>query len=269
MKDVLAAKLAGLGSREEKYNAAREFLQELILQIMDRQGYFANLAFVGGTALRVLYDLPRFSEDLDFCLVKKDGFRFDRLLAALKRELGLNGFDVEASADKKEKNVLGEFIRFKGLLFDLGLTSHKAEKLFIKLEIDANPPAGYLTEISLVNKNFLFKVRSYDLPSLFAAKLHAFLFRQYAKGRDYYDLLWFLARKTPVNCALLSAAAEQTEGGRFNLDANALKALLREKIAQTDFHKILNDVAPFLSDRAEREYFKKDYFLTAIEKGLA
>jgi len=269
MKDILAAKLAPLGSREEKYNVTREFLQELILQILDRQGYFANLAFVGGTALRVLYDLPRFSEDLDFCLVKKDGFRFDRLLAALKHELGLNGFEVEASADKKEKNVLGEFIRFKGLLFELGLTGHQAEKLFIKLELDAKPPAGYSTEISLVNKNFLFKVRSYDLPSLFASKLHAFLFRRYAKGRDYYDLLWFLARKTPVNFGLLSAAAEQTEGGKFHLDANTLKALLIEKINRADFHKILNDAAPFLSDPAEREYFQKEYFLAAIEKGLA
>lgn len=269
MKDVLAAKLAGLGSNEEKYNIAREFLQELILQILDRQGYFSNLAFVGGTALRILYDLPRFSEDLDFSLVKKNGFRFDHLLAGLKRELGLNGFEVEASADKKEKNVLGEFIRFKGLLFDLNLTKHKNEKLFIKLEIDANPPAGYQTEVLMVNKNFLFKVQSYDLPSLFASKLHAFLFRPYSKGRDYYDLLWFLARKTRVNYALLSAAAEQTEGKKYPMDVATLKSLLIEKMDQTDFHKVSSDAAIFMSNKAEREYFKKEYFISAAEKGLA
>ena len=268
MKDVLAAKLARLGSNEEKYNVAREFLQELVLQIIDRQGYFANLAFVGGTALRILYDLPRFSEDLDFCLIKKNGFQFEKLLATLKHELGLNGFEVEASADKKEKNVLAEFIRFKGLLFELGLTSHKSEKLFIKLEIDANPPAGYRAEIAMVNKNFLFKVLSFDLPSLFAAKLHAFLFRKYAKGRDYYDLLWFLARKTPVNFQLLSFAAEQTEGKKYNLDAAALKRLLIEKINRADFHKVLSDAALFLGRKEEKEYFTKDHFLAAVEKGL-
>jgi predicted nucleotidyltransferase component of viral defense system len=268
MKDVLAAKLAGLGSNEEKYNAVREFLQELILQILDRQGYFSNLAFVGGTALRILYDLPRFSEDLDFSLAKKNGFRFENLLAAIKRELGLNGFNVEASADKKEKNVFGEFIRFKDLLFDLNLTKHKNEKLFIKLEIDTNPPAGYQTEVLMVNKNFLFKVRSYDLPSLFASKLHAFLFRKYAKGRDYYDLLWFLAKKTRVNYVLLSTAAGQTEGKQYHFDATALKRQLIEKIDQTDFYKVLSDAAVFMSNKAEREYFKKEYFIGAVEQGL-
>jgi len=268
MKEVLAAKLIPLSSNDEKYNFAREFLQELILQIMDRQGYFAHLAFVGGTALRILYDLPRFSEDLDFCLIKKNGFRFDQLLATIKRELGLNGFEVEAAAAEKKKTVMGEFIRFKGLLFELGLTSHKNEKLFIKLEIDARPPAGYRTEIAVVNKNFLFKVQSYDLPSLFASKLHALLFRKYTKGRDYYDLLWFLSRKTPVNYQLLSAAAQQTEGKNFKLDAAALKQLLIDKINRTDFHRVLSDATLFLGHKEEREYFKKDYFLAAAEKGL-
>ena len=268
MKDVLAAKLAHLESNEEKYNIAREFLQELILQIMDRQGYFSHLAFVGGTALRILYDLPRFSEDLDFCLVKPAGFRFDRLLGALKRELGLNGFEVEAAAEKKDKAVLGEFIRFKGLLYELGLTSHKNEKLFIKLEIDAHPPSGWRTEIALVNKDFLFKVQSYDLPSLFASKLHAFLFRKYAKGRDYYDLLWFLARKTPVNYRLLSAAAEQTERKKYRLDAAGLKRLLIEKINRADFPKIISDAAVFLGRREEKDYLTKENFIAAIEQGL-
>jgi len=268
MKDILAAKLARLGSNEEKYNAAREFLQELILQIIDRQGYFAHLAFVGGTALRILYDLPRFSEDLDFCLVKKSGFRFARLLAVLKRELSLNGFEVEAAADQKEKNVLGEFIRFKGLLFELGLTGHKNEKLFIKLEIDARPPGGYRTEVVMVNKSFLYKVQSYDLASLFAAKLHAFLFRKYSKGRDYYDLLWFLARKTPVNYELLSAAAEQTEGGKFQLDAAGLKLRLIEKIDRTNFPRVAGDAAIFMERRQEEEYLTRDHFLAAVEKAF-
>jgi len=267
MKDILTNKLNKLVTSEEKYNAAREFLQELILQIMDRRGYFANLAFVGGTALRILHDLPRFSEDLDFCLVNGRGFKFGVLLANLKKELGLNGFEIEA-AREKERTVLSEFIRFKGLLFDLGLTRHKSEKLFIKLEIDTKPPAGYRTEIAMVNKDFLFKVQSYDLPSLFASKLHAFLFRKYAKGRDYYDFLWFLAGKTPVNYELLSAAAKQTEGQGYQLDEASLKQLLIDKIEQTNFPHVLHDATLFLSRKEESQYFKKEYFLAALAKGL-
>jgi hypothetical protein len=189
-------------------------------------------------------------------------------LETLKKELELNNFELEMGKSKKERAVLGVFIRFKSLLFELGISKHKNEKLFIKLEIDSNPPKGYQTEISLVNKDFLFKVQNYDLPSLFAGKLHAFLFRKYAKGRDYYDLLWFLSRKTPVNYKLLSAAAEQTKGERFNFDRETLKRLLEEKIHNANFTHIARDTAVFLHRKEEQAYFKKEYFLGAVEKGL-
>jgi predicted nucleotidyltransferase component of viral defense system len=267
MKEVLLDKIRKLGSAEEKYNVAREFLQELILQIMDRSGYFSGLAFVGGTALRILYDLLRFSEDLDFCLINKRGFKFDRLLAAIRKELELNGFEIEISRGK-DRTVLSEFIKFKGLLYELGIAGQKSEKLFIKLEIDSNPPSGYGTEVQLVNKDFLFKVQSYDLPSLFASKLHAFLFRKYAKGRDCYDLLWFLSKRTPVNYKLLSAAASQTENKTFHINAELLKRMLIDKVNKADFSHVSRDVAVFLHKKEEKEYFKKEYFLAAIEKGI-
>ena len=240
-------------------------MQELILQIIDRQGYFKNLAFVGGTALRILYDLPRFSEDLDFSLVNANEFSFKALLITLKKELELNGFEVE-EVKANDKIVLGEFIRFKGLLYDLGLSQHKSEKLFVKMEIDSNPPQGYEAEIALVNKNFMFKVRSYKLDSLFAGKLHALLFRKYDKGRDYYDLLWLLTRKTEINYKFLSLAAEQTQGNRFELDPEKTKELLLTKIDKTDFSKILRDVRPFLEKIEEAELFTEEIFIGAIEK---
>jgi len=267
MKEVLLDKIRKLSSAEEKYNITREFLQELILQIMDRSGYSSSLAFVGGTALRILYDLPRFSEDLDFCLINERGFKFDKLLATIKKELELNGFEIEISRGE-DKTVLSEFIKFKGLLYELGIAGQKNEKLFIKLEIDSNPPSGYRTEVQLINKDFLFKVQSYDLPSLFASKLHAFLFRKYAKGRDYYDLLWFLSKRIPVNYKLLSAAAAQTEKKAFRMDAERLKKMLINKVNKTDFHHVSRDVAVFLHKKEEKEYFKKEYFLAAIEKGI-
>ncbi len=263
MKELLRKKLAAFSLREDKLNFAREFLQEMILQIIDRKGYFKNLAFVGGTALRTIYDLPRFSEDLDFSLVNSKGFTFKRMLATLKKELELSGFAVE-EARGKEKTVQSDFIKFKGLPYDLGLSEHKNEKLFVKLEIDALPPPGFVSEIIMINKNFLFKVRCYALPSLFAAKLHAVLFRKYTKGRDYYDLLWFMTRKIPVNYELLTNATAQTEKEMLPMNPETLKRLLAVKIDHVDFSHIRNDVRPFLAKKEEGEYFSKEYFLAAL-----
>ena len=265
MKELAKAKLAGIKTTDEKYNFLREFLQELILQILDRHKYFKYLAFVGGTALRVIYDLPRFSEDLDFCLMHKQGFDFEILLETLKRALALNGFEVDI-ANSSKRTVYGSFIKFKNILYETGLSAHASEKLLIKLEIDSNPPEGYKTEISLINKNFLFKVGHYDLPSLFSGKLHTFLFRKYVKGRDFYDFLWFLTRKTEINYPLLNAAADQTEKKAFKLDTNKLKELLIKKIHQVNFSHIRNELAPFIAIKHELEYFHAEHFLKLIEK---
>jgi predicted nucleotidyltransferase component of viral defense system len=265
MKELLRQKLAAFGSHEEKLNFIREFLQELILQIIDRKGYFKNLAFVGGTALRTIYDLPRFSEDLDFSLVNPKDFIFKHMLATIKRELELSGFTVEEAVGK-EKTVQSDFIKFKGLPYALGLSEHKNEKLFVKLEIDALPPPGFVTEIVMINKNFLFKVRCYEPASLFAGKLHAVLFRKHAKGRDYYDLLCFLTRKTPINYELLTNAAVQTEKKPFPLNPETLSLLLAAKISSANFNHIRNDVRPFLANKEEAGYFRKEYFLGAIAK---
>jgi predicted nucleotidyltransferase component of viral defense system len=263
MKELLLRKLAAFDSREDKLNFVREFLQELILQIIDRKGYFRNLAFVGGTALRTVYDLPRFSEDLDFSLINPRGFTFKHMLETLKRELELSGFAVE-EVRGTGKAVQSEWIKFKGLPYQLGLSPHKNEKLFVKLEIDVMPPSGSVSEIVMINKNFLFKVRCYEPASLFAGKLHAILFRKYAKGRDYYDLLWFLTRKIPVNYKLLSHAAAQTEKKPFLMNRETLSRLLAAKIKKADFGHIRNDVRPFLSKKEEASYFRKEYFLAAI-----
>ena len=265
MKDVLLKKIKDLGTKEEKYNSVREFLQELILQIIDRRGYFKNLAFVGGTALRILHDMQRFSEDLDFSLINRKGFEFGDLLEIVKRELELSGFSIEI-ARSKERIVLGEFIRFRDLLQELGLSSQKSEKLFIKLEIDSNPPEGYKTEVVLVNKDLMFKVQSYDLASLFASKLHAVVFRKYEKGRDYYDLLWFLAKGTPINYALFSSAASQTEQKKMVLDPASTEKILTSKIDEVNFSRLLRDIRPFLANKEEEDYFKREYFVGAIGK---
>ncbi len=268
MKEILLQKLKELSSNEDKYNLTREFLQELILQIIDRKGFFKNLAFMGGTALREIYDMPRFSEDLDFSLINGKRFSFASMLKTIKNELELSGFSVE-EAKGGDKTVLSEFIRFRGLLYELGLSLQRGEKIFIKIEIDSRPPKGFETEVSLINKNFLFKVQSFKPASLFASKLHAVLFRKYEKGRDYYDLLWFLTRKFPINYKLLSSAAAQTEKNAYNLDPEKTRELLLKKIGRVNFPKILRDVRPFLEKKEEAEYFEKEYFVDAVNKYFA
>jgi predicted nucleotidyltransferase component of viral defense system len=264
MNEVLKEKLKTYHDALQKYNYLREYLQLLILKILDEQGYFQHIAFVGGTALRILYDLNRFSEDLDFCLTDKKKFSFTEMIHALKKELELQGFTVDATP-KENKIVASTFIKFNHLLSDFNLSMHAHQKLSIKIEVDCRPPPKFTTEFTMVNKEFLVGIKHYDLPSLFAGKLHAILHRAYTKGRDYYDLLWFLGRKIEPNYALLEAAIHQTEKTKQHLDRATLLTLLQARIKTTDFKKTKKDIEPFLADKKELRYFEKDYFLQILK----
>jgi len=254
-----------LKNKPRKFEEAREFLQLLILKIIDEKGFFQHMAFVGGTALRILYDLKRFSEDLDFSLTSdQKTFSFSELISTLKRELELQNFKFTVT-HKENKAVASAFFKFDQLLFDLKLSPHKDEKLSIKIEIDQNPPKGFQSTLTFLNKIFLINIHQYDLPSLFAGKLHAILFRKYTKGRDFYDFIWFMSRKIEPNYTLLSNAILQTEHKKTNLDKKALSELLYDRIEKIDFKKIKLDIAPFLADAQEIRFFEKELFLNLIK----
>jgi predicted nucleotidyltransferase component of viral defense system len=265
MIDVIRAKLQKFNTNVEKYNFLREYLQLLILKVLDEKGYFRNLAFVGGTALRILYDLNRFSEDLDFCLVSKDNYDFAKIIQELEKELRHYNMIV-STRWKSVKTVASAFIKFDGLLFELGLSPHKDKKLLIKFEVDQNPPGGFVTEFTMINKEFLIGINHFDLPSLFSGKLHAFLFRKYPKGRNYYDFIWYVTRNIKPNLYLLNQAILQMEGEELNLDEAKLKKLLLKKAEETDFNKVRLDVEPFLADGNEIRHFNKEFFLDLIKK---
>jgi predicted nucleotidyltransferase component of viral defense system len=265
MHEILKSKLAQHGGdKSQQYNYLREYLQLLILKILDEKGYFRHVAFVGGTALRILYDLNRFSEDLDFCLIDKKNFNFKEMLQVVKKELLQYHFQVDIAA-KDHKNVASAFIKFNQLLSEFNLSPHASQKLSIKLEVDCRPPEGFKTEFTMLNKEFLIAINHYDLPSLFAGKLHAILYRAYIKGRDYYDLIWFIGRKVAPNYILLNHAIEQTEHVKIELSKEKLSELLQQRIAAIDFKKIQNDIEPFLADAKELRYFNQDYFLKLIK----
>lgn len=264
MLELLTQKLKPFHSEQEKYHFLREYFQLLILKIMDEQGSFQYLSFMGGTALRILYDLERFSEDLDFNLIEPQGFSFEKMLHKIEQELSLMGFDVDLT--HKEKNTVAvAHIKFSSILHALGLSSLKDQKIMIKLEIDQNPPAHAHSQFSMVNKEFLLNLYHLDPPSLFAGKLLALFCRKYTKGRDYYDLMWFLSKKVQPNLEYLNAGLQQQNRPVQCQSFPEVKALLLDTVSHADFKAVLQDVGPFLIDAKQARFFAPAVFQSMIE----
>lgn len=266
MLEIFQKQIKDFPTTEEKVNHLREFLQILILKIIYDVGFFKNLSFVGGTALRILYETKRFSEDLDFSLTNKKSYGFEAFSNKLENQL--KNYSLEVDARKQDKNIVQSLdLKFKNILFALGLSSMKEKKLFIKIEIDANPPQGAGTEISLVNKSYVFTVAHYDLPSLYATKIHACFFRKYVKGRDFYDLIWYLGKRIEPNFVLLNNAIHQTHGQREMITENNFNQFLKEELSRIDFGAVRKDVKRFLEDKGELRLLDKKIILGLVNKG--
>ncbi len=266
MKDILKKLFHREASNEHKRNITREFLQHLILSIMDKKGHFANWAFVGGTCLRVVHDLRRFSEDLDFCAISSEK---KLLIKAAADEWGKDlyswGFKVETGKFKSGK-LERCFIRFPGLMNELGISSDPRIKLSVRIEVDQDTPRPFKLTNTLVQRDILFNVVHHDLPSLFAGKLHAVLFRPFVKGRDIYDLVWYFTKKIPVNFAFLQNAAFKTEGKNPDLALKEdLLHLIKEKINSISFDKVRKDLSPFLEDQYELRFITKETILKNLK----
>ena len=263
MNELLQQRLTKATSDEEKLNKTREFLQILMLKIMFDRGAFDHLAFVGGTALRILYGLRRYSEDLDFSLIKKEGYKFKDLLHKLAYELKQYNLKVELTS--KENNIVhSSFIKFPGLLNEIGVSKIKGQKLSIKLEIDTNPPKGWLSILSPVTESFVFAVNTFDLSSLYATKLHACFFRRFTKGRDFYDLVWYLGKKIEPNYILLNNAIKQTEKKELKVGPENFRAFLQDKLGKVDFKVVRQDVERFLEDKNELKLLDGEIILKMI-----
>jgi len=250
---------------EGRMNRLREALQLVCLKTMQDAGAFSRVAFVGGTALRILYDMRRFSEDLDFSVTDPEGYDFAALAAAVERGLALSGLEVEMRT-KDARTVQSSLVKFPGLLKRMGLTALESQKLSIKLEVDANPPAGWKTDDTLVNKIYLMNIRHYAVPSLFATKLHACFFRKYVKGRDFYDLLWYLGRNAKPNYTLLNNAIRQTEGVDMDLSAGNIEKFLLDRLDGIDLAAAKGDVERFLEDKSELRLLERDVIANGIRK---
>ncbi|OGF50847.1 MAG: hypothetical protein A2044_08410 [Candidatus Firestonebacteria bacterium GWA2_43_8] len=263
MIEVIKQSIEGSKSGEERVNRTREFLQVLMLKILFDRGYFENIAFAGGTALRILYGLRRYSEDLDFSLVKKEKYDFDKIADALLFELGKNGFKVEEKR-RTVQTVNSVLLRFSGLYGKLDLPGQSDEKFLVKLEVDSNPPKGGKSVIMPLTDRFVLAVNTFDLPSLFAGKLHACFFRKYTKGRDFYDLVWYLGKRITPNLKLLNNAVIQTEKKDLKLTELTYKDFLAEKLKKVDFTGVRKDVEVFLEDKNELKLLDKELILKML-----
>jgi hypothetical protein len=248
VKDYLAELISQAASPLEARNRAREYLQARILGTLQRSGAMIPLAFHGGTALRFLYSHGRYSEDLDFALEGNPaGYDFRGYLKAVRSELSLEGYAIDVKVNDS-KTVNSAFVRFPGLLYELGLSSQENEVLAVKLEVDTNPPKGAGLEVTVVRRFVVLQLQHHDRASLLAGKLHAIFQRPYAKGRDIYDLLWYLGdRDWPLpNLDLLNNALMQTGWQGGALTAVNWKDHLRNRLDALDWKNLADDVRPFV-----------------------
>lgn len=238
----------------------REYLQSYLLRIMSDAGVFEYAAFVGGTALRFIYDLPRFSEDIDLSLTRrKPGRYFYQMLERTRSELELAGYAVSISYNDK-KNVNHAFVGFSGLLKDAGLSSLKEQKLSIKIELDIKPPKGAIVDSAIVNKYFPLTFTTFDRSSLLAGKLHALASRSYTKGRDWFDIVWYLSKWKGIapNIPLLRNSLKQT---KYKGDIPAMgdwKNFVHKMADKCDWAKARSDVERFLENPSDVKLLTKE-----------
>lgn len=276
MKTILKQMLENYetGSIDDKKNALKEIVQEAALCGLSRAGFFKTAAFYGGTALRIFYGLDRFSEDLDFSLTKPDAdFRLNRYFSGLENELaalGLN-FSIEEKQKTADSAVKSAFLKGntkEHILNVYGVQNvgiGATELIKIKFEIDTDPPAFARFENKYRLLPSPYQVKLYDMPSLFAGKMHAVLCRAWknrVKGRDLYDYVFYLAKRTTVNLPHLKArlAASGALDKDDSLDGKRLVSMLNERFESIDFEQAKQDVLPFIKNAASLDLWSAEMF---------
>lgn len=262
--------------------ALKEIMQNIALLGLWRAKFFEVAAFYGGTSLRLLFGSDRFSEDLDFSLLHPNpSFRLSVYTSAIQKELTSYGFEVQIIEGSDGRAVDSAFIK-AGTLYQMlqidvaqSITSRipKSQKLTIKIEIDRDPPPGFSTMIRYLLRPIEFSVKVYQLPDLFAGKLHAILCRSWknrVKGRDWFDLIWFVKHHTP--CHLDHLASRLIQSGHWSADQeltlDRFQSLLKDKIFRTNFEMARQDVAPFIADPTRLQIWSGDFFLSLVPQIL-
>lgn len=249
-----------------KRNATYEAMQHVALAGLQRGGFFEKAAFYGGTCLRIFHGLGRYSEDMDFTLLKEDpSFNIENYFPAIIAEFKALGRDVVIT--KKEKRNFGKvesaFLKDDTHVYNLAFQTEKSLK--IKIEVDTQPPLGFQTEQKLLLQPFSFMTRCVTLPDLFAGKMHALVFRKWGhriKGRDWYDFEWYVRNGVPLDFEHFRQRAIDFNGEDLN-KADFLK-LLTERLSTADIKSVKNDVASFVKNPSELDIWSNDYFVQLV-----
>lgn len=263
----------------EQENVLQELVQHHILASLARNDFFNSAVFHGGTCLRIINGLDRFSEDLDFFLKIPDrNFRWQSYLQRVKRDCLEDGIAFEISERENQltavqKALLKTDLISTTLIIDLPFKRHNPRKIKVKLEIDTNPPMGSSYDTSYITYPTIAPLTTQTLESGFALKLHALLCRTYVKGRDWFDFIWYLERKITPNLALLKAALDQQgpwagQAPDMEIDIAWLKKTLRETILRIDWKTAKSDVQRFLPLKRQNElqFWTSDFFLYHCHK---
>ncbi len=269
MKEYLAERVRAAPALPEGRNVAREYLQSRILGALQRAGAMIPLAFHGGTALRFLYASPRYSEDLDFSLERvRDRYDLRAYLRAIRSEFAAEGYTVDLRV-RDRRSVHSASVRFPGLLYELGLSPHRNEVLAVRVEVDTNPPAGAGLTTTVIRRYVILQIQHHDRASLFAGKLHALLQRAYTKGRDLYDLLWYLSDPDwpPPNLTLLNNALRQSGWAGPALTTANWRLVIHDRLRRLDWERVLDDVRPLLVPSADLGLLRRENLLRLLEEG--
>ena len=264
-------------SELEEEHAIREITQEVALAALSRTDFFKYGIFQGGTCLRIFYGLNRFSEDLDFILKEPNrNFKLQPHLQSLSEELQAYGYKVDITdRSKTDIAVRKAFIKDDsiGKVLQLNHAGKKGlfRKIRIKLEVDTNPPSGSETEIKYLDFPFVSSVTVQNKPSLFAGKVHALLCREYIKGRDWYDFLWYTSQGIKINYQFLASALKQQgqwKGQDIDVNLDWCMAELEKAIKSIDWKTTAEDVRRFVRvvEQPSLNLWSKELFLAQLEK---
>ena len=226
-----------------------------------------TLAFHGVTSLRFLYDIPRYSEELDFALeTHPEAYDFRGYLQRIVHDFSAEAYAVDVKLNEK-RVVHKAFVRFRGLLYELGLSGHAEEVLAIKIEVDTNPPShsGLMTTPS--HKYVPLNLHHHDPATLFAGKLSAILQRDYLKGRDIYDLWWYLNQPNwpGPNLEYLNQSLQQGGWAADLLTPANWQMIVREQILPLKWPLVMEDVGSFIIDLDEQTGFSKEKLLALLD----
>lgn len=258
----------------------REIMQEITLAGLSRTDFFEKAAFYGGTALRIFYNLDRYSEDLDFSLLQPDlDFSIEPYFKAILDEFKSLGLTVRIVEKKKVKETaidsaflkaetIWKEIVLEDIIKETGVRSNKTLK--IKIEVDKHPPLNFKTEEKLALRPFSFYVKCYTKPSLFAGKMHALLFRKWknrVKGRDWYDLEWYIKKGIPLDINhFLTRAKDTNDWEEDRISNEQIIGLLNAKIESVSFNRIKEDVVRFIPNDEVLKIWSPEYFKDLVEK---